>query len=297
MTGQWEPANAVERELAEALAAGDGARYAARLADAPLIVAEPPEPDTEEAQRVATMLPPAGRYVLVFTSRSALTHAMGPDATAYDGLDLTAVLQRWPDPAYQLAVDPGTPIATVLAPDELTRLAAGETSLVPLEEVREAVMAEAIDRLRRTCLRDLGADEVWRDAPAANPLEADLRAAAGRGDAHAFLDTLVPADVVVPTTAEVAGADRLYAPDFPWLVTGDAGSPVIPVFTSTAMLDRVAGAATHRVRAGFLDVAANWPGEEYVLCLDPGAATECVLTGDEVLALVAAVVDASPEAG
>lgn len=295
MTSQhWEPADAVERDLADALAAGDGARYAARLADAPLIVAEPPAAETDEARRVAALLPPAGRYVLVFTSRSALTAAMGPGATAYEGLDLPTVLQRWPDPGHRLAVNPGTPIAAVLSPDELSRIAAGATPLVPLEAIRDAVAADVVDRLRRACLRDLGADEEdlagWREAPAAGRLEADLRAAADRRDAHAFLDRLIPADVVVPTTSPVPGPDRLYEAEFPWLTTGDPRSPVIPVFTSVELLDRVAGAGTPRVETGFLDIAANWPGEEYVLCLDPGAATECVLTGAEVMDLVAAVI-------
>lgn len=294
MARSWQPANAVEREMAEALAAGDTARYAAQLARGRLIVAEPPEPGTPAAEQVAAALPTGDRYVLVFTSREAMTELLGAAATGYDGLDLAAVLQHWPDSRHLLAVNPGTPVATVLAPEEAAGLASGRASLVPLAAVVDAVRAEVLDRIRRSCLRDLGAGadqaEGWRDAPAGSRLEADLRQAAARRDVHTFIDLLIPADVVIPAQVEVSDVDSLYDGTFPWLVTGDPSTWAIPMFSSAALLERVAATGTPRLQAGFLDAVANWPGEEYTLCLDPGAASELILTGEEVRDLAEAVI-------
>ena len=119
---------------------------------------------------------------------------------------------------------------------------------------------------------------------------ADLRQAAARRDVHTFIDLLIPADVVIPAQVEVSDVDSLYDGTFPWLVTGDPSTWAIPMFSSAALLERVAATGTPRLQAGFLDAVANWPGEEYTLCLDPGAASELILTGEEVRDLAEAVI-------
>lgn len=152
---EWVPANEVERVMAEALAAADGARYARALQSAQLLVAEPPEPGSDQEQQVAELLPPGDPYVLAFTSPETLAWALG-DAD-YQELHFAALRQRWPDRRHQLAVNPGSPIATFLPPGAVSEIAEGKQSLVEVEAVTNVMAAEAVSQIRRLCLRDLAA--------------------------------------------------------------------------------------------------------------------------------------------
>lgn len=292
--GDWLPANAVEQEMADALAEQDGPAYARLLRSARLLVPELPPAGSEEAALLATELLPAGAsYLPVFTSPEALDWAFGDLAGGYEEIAFAALLQRWPDPRHRLAVNPGSPIATFLPPHAVADVAEGKQPLAALEDVQAEVADEALAQIRRICLQELGDQEsvdgaaALRDDPPANPLEATLRAAVERPDGEAFLEALLAADtVVLPTTEPVTDPDRILDEDFPWLVLGGDQVRAIPVFTSTAMLERTGAGDTPRIEIGMLPVLATWPGEDFLLYVNPGSVLELMLPGDTVLDLV-----------
>lgn len=287
--GDWRPANPVEQAMVEALAERDGPGYARLLRSARLLIPDLPPGDSPVVAALALRLPAGGRYRPVFTSREALAWALGGPAPACEEVDFPALLQRWPDPSVQLAVNPGSPIAMVMPPPALAELAEGRRSLVPTADVREALVSQ----IRHGCLQQLagpayvdGAGPL-RDDPPANPLEVALRDAVTAGDAHAYLRALLSArTVVLPTAAPVTDPDQILDGDFPWRVLGGDQLRAIPVFSSTAMLERTGAGGSPRVEIGMLPLVAAWPGEEFLLYVNPGSVLELILSGDGVLELV-----------
>lgn len=279
--------------MASALAAGDGEEYAKLLMSAPLSVPELPEPGTEPAREVAELLPPGTAYVLAYTSVSALAFALGDLAAGYQQLDFAALRQRWPDPGHQLAVNPGTPIAAFLPPQAVAEVAAGDRSLVPIEDLQRAMVDEAHTQIRRACLVELGGSLGSGAEPGADPaaapagaLEVALQAAVDREDGEAFLSALLAAQVILPTESPVPGPERIYDDGFPWRRTGSEQAPSIPVFGSAAALESTMAGDPPRIEVDFLDVLANWPDEAYALCFNPGRPTELILSGSTVLDLL-----------
>jgi hypothetical protein len=296
----WEPGDPVERELAAALARGDGPGYVRLLSSARLFVPLLPGPDADP--RVAGLLPPGAPYVLVFTSLESLSWALGDLAGEYGELDLAELRQRWPDPRHRLAVNPGSPIATFLPLDQLDQLAAGRRSLVAVGDVAQTVAEQERVRIRRACLRELAAGDpaaaAPRDDPPANPLETRLREASERADPTAFLWALLDARaVVVPTTAPVSDPARIHDDGFPWWILGGDELLAVPIFSSRAALERTGAAGTPSVEVPFLDVIDNWPGVAYPLVVNPGSVIELVLSGDQVADLVGAIADAIDQPG
>jgi hypothetical protein len=293
-SGGWLPTNPVEQGMADALAGGDGPAYARLLRSARLLVpALPPDGSEEAALLSAELLPPGAPYLPVFTSRTALDWALGDLAGGHEEVSFAALLQRWPDPRHRLAVNPGSPIAMFLLPHALADIAEGRQPLVALGDVQRAVADETLAQIRRICLRELGDIESvdgaggLRDDPPANPLEVALREAVERPDGEAFLEALLAADtLVLPTTEPVTDPDRILDDDFPWLVVGGDQVRAIPVFTSTAMLERTGAGDLPRIEIGMLPVLATWPGEEFVLYVNPGSVLELMLPGDTVLEIV-----------
>jgi hypothetical protein len=306
----WEPANALERDLAQALADGQGREYARLLRSARLLVPDLPEPGTQEEQLVAGLLPPGVPYVLAYTSPESLSWAWGHLAAGYEELDFATLRQRWPDRRHQLAVNAGCPIATFLSLQGVADLAEGRQSLLPMDGVSRVVADEALAQIRTSCLDELagsaggggerdganGAGEagiaVLRDDPPANALETALREAVATTDGEAFLRALLDdGPVLLLTAAPVADPDQIFDDGFPWRLLGGDQARAVPVFTSMAMLERTGAAGSTSVEVDFLHVLANWPGEDYLLCLNPGSILELFLTGETVLEVVASMAD------
>ncbi|MEV0698778.1 SseB family protein [Saccharopolyspora sp. NPDC050389] len=278
MDEQWQPANDVEHELVAALEAGDSKRFAEIVLSAPLYLPVLPEPGTELRQELDDLISLDRAHVLVFTSPAALSHVLGPFSLGCREVDAAALARNWPHPDYCFALNFDLPIGAMMSPDSLARMAVGEEFLVLAEDAEEVVQAQ----IRRDCLAELGDGAEPGAVPPTNELEEALAAAVERQDLDAYLAALVDADVVLPLSRPLT--DDVDGENFPWLLVGSA----IPVFTSTAMISRAAPKVEHFTQLPFLVLAANWPGEQHVLCLNPGSGTELIIGGDAVGEIVAA---------
>lgn len=183
----------------------------------------------------------------------------------------------------------GEEVITVRAewlPDPVTE-PREQRSLVAIDDVQEAVAAEAVARIRRQCRTGLVGEPDFVETAAANDLEAQLREALTKEDHDAFLLTLLSSNVVVLTERAVSDPDHIHDEYFPWRIVGDDESPLVPLFSSTTALRRAARPDPHWIEVSFLAVLANWPGPGHTLCFDPGTPTELILPGDTVLDLLA----------
>lgn len=297
MDSEWRPGNEVESEMLAALESGAGGRFAEILRSSPLYM--PTLVDGSPADWPDGLPRFDAEHVLVFTSPVTLYRSLAGYARGYEELTFEAIQQRWPDPGCHLLVNPGAPIGVMLTMRQVTDLAEGEEDLVPVEDVQDAVVDGLIGEVRRQCLAELGGDEdtaarvLAEVAP--NDLEKRLEQAVLDTDFDAFLLALLNSEIIVLTTRAVADPGQIMEPGFPWRVLGDEETPVIPVFSSTALLDQVSPEGPHRIQTSFLDLLAAWPSDEHILCFNPGTTTELVLPGGGVPELAAAVAEASSE--
>jgi hypothetical protein len=277
---EWQPTGEVERDLMAALEDEDGGWYARVVMSAPLYVPALPEHATEGWQELEERLSLEQEHVLAFTSPAALSQVLGRFAGSYVETGFAELVENWPNPSYLLPID------------VLADLAEGRESLVAVEDVQAVVRDEMHAQIRQLCLERLGNAPVpgGQDAPP-NELEAKLSDAVARQDGDAFLQALIGADVVVPTSRPALDPHQFDDRDFPWLAAGDTGLSVLMVFSSTSTLERVAVGDQPRVQVPFLAVLANWPSEEHILCFNLSAETELILPGDSVMELVAAVAE------
>ena len=290
MDFQWRPANQVESDMLAALQDGDSRRYAQLLREAQLYVPATPEPGGPWP----TSLPmPEGNHVIVFTSEESLDWALGGVVDSWRRSDIAALSEIHPGDA-QLVVDPGVPIGVYLVLGEVEDLAEGRQELVPVEDVQDAMVDEVLGEVRSLVLADLGGDaEAAAALQPANELEERLREAVSELDFDAFLLALIGADVVVPAAEPVADPAAMENGEFPWRILGDDETPVVPVFSSERALDTVAPGDGPRVTVSFLDVLLSWPGDDHVLCFNPGTSMELTLPGSGIPELVSAIAEAA----
>jgi hypothetical protein len=293
----WHPANDVEFALLSAVSEGDARGYARTVLSAPLYVPMPPTTDNEGWLRFVQGLGLDFAHVQAFTSFEGMSTVVTPFVSEYREGDFATLARFWPDPEVVLAINPGLPIEAVMPLNALTALAEGDESVLPAGELVDAVAEETQKRVRQACLTELGDGTAPTGPEPAGELEILLAAAADRGDANAFLESLLDAEVVVPTTHAAENPDMLTDTDVPWRIISVGGLPVIPVFTSTAMLDRVATAEQPRARVQFITVLACWPSEEHVLCLNPTSQTELLLSGEAIEDLISSLTGPMPEQG
>jgi hypothetical protein len=286
---EWRPANEVERELANALEAGDARGYARTVLTAPLYVPVPPDPNTRGWSELVEALELTGPHLQAFTSLDGLAMVVGRFVDQYRESDFATLARFWPDPAVPLALNPGLPINATLPLNALTGLANGDEALVLVDDVGTSLTEEAQTRIREACLAELGAEVPAYGSAVLGEWEIALTAAAEQGDVETFLGVLLEADVVVPTTAAVADPDLVTEPGFPWRTVSVGGLPVVPLFSSAAAL----AARQPRVQVPFLAALAGWPGEDHLLCFNPGGPTELVLSGQAIAELVDTVAAAS----
>ncbi len=298
MESGWQPANQHERDMLAAVEASDGMRYGQLLKSSILYV---PTLSEGSAETRPQTLPKANlNEVVAFTSPVTLFWVLGGLASRYESYDLAGLRERYPDPGCQLVVNPGLPIGVLVPLSDVEKLAAGEQDLVPVDDVLDAAVDGALAEVRRMCLEELGGDEDLAAAAinedSANELELGLMVAVADLDFDSFLSALVDSDVVVPTSRPVADPRQIADSGFPWWIVRGADTPVIPVFSSTHVLDRVASVNPPWIRVPFLDVLNNWPGAQHVLCVNPGTSAELTLPGTAVLELQSSIGDAPDEA-
>ncbi|WP_027931417.1 SseB family protein [Amycolatopsis thermoflava] len=291
----WQPDNEIEHALQAALAEGDGRRYAQLLLAAPVYLPVLPKRDTPEWHELVSLLPLEREHLLVFTSPRAMEAVLGPFAQDHVATTFGQIRAQWrPNSTLQLAINPGLPIGSVLSPDSLIALAQGREQLVAAADAQEAAFEQMRRQVRGLVLEEFGAGREPGPVPApSNDLETALVAAMGSQDENAYLEALVNGQVVVATTRPVQDPGE----DLPWRTTRRGDFPVVALFSSPAMLERVAPGQPHAT-VPFLGVLAQWPDEDHVLCFNPGTETELILSGEGVFELVEVIAGAlSPDAG
>ncbi|OXM72970.1 hypothetical protein CF166_12920 [Amycolatopsis sp. KNN50.9b] len=181
-------------------------------------------------------------------------------------------------------IDPGLPITAVLPPAVVPELAEGRQATAPVSELRDVVRDEVRRLVPLLSLAEFAGDREPRtDLPPSNALEHALAAALAERNEEAYMRALVSGEVVVPTTGPVPANDLPGIPPLPWRLAGTDEIPVITVFSSVAMLEEVAGKDQHYTTDLLFNVFIRWPDERHVLCVNPGAETEMVLSGQAVL--------------
>jgi hypothetical protein len=161
----WDPRNDVERQLFDAVGAGDLAAMIGILAAARLFLPGFADPGPEGGQRVLTRDRDSVPYLLAFTSPELMSRVVGVDD--WRQTSLSDLVRDWPDPTWGLAVNPATPIGVLVAPRQLATLVRSPASMAQFEPANE------VERLLRDALL----------AP----------------DGEVLLDVLVTAQVDVPT--------------------------------------------------------------------------------------------------
>ncbi|WP_027941965.1 SseB family protein [Amycolatopsis taiwanensis] len=290
MESVWQPANEIERELVRALEEEDSKRYAEIVLSAPLYLPVLPESGTPEWHELMRLLPMDDPHVIAYTSAETLAEVLGRFTRGHVETTYHAMAAGWPPEAgLSLALNPGLPIGFAGSVEAIYQLAEGRESLVAITDLQDAVLAEARTQIRQGVLAELGGGPP-ESAPA-NPLENELAEAIGKQDQEGYLAALLGGQVVVPTTEQVPGPAAIDAPGFPWQVRKIRDLPVITLFSSSAMMARIAPSVRHSLVVPFLGVIGNWPDDEHALCFNPGADSELILTGDGVMDLVGQVAE------
>ncbi|WP_030167156.1 SseB family protein [Spirillospora albida] len=105
--------SALERALAEAREGGDQQAYLRLLARAVLYLPSPGDP-AAAGQRYATARFGDGTFILAFTSPEAMDRSLQGQAVHHRRATLAELSRRWPNPEWQLAINPGLPSASYL---------------------------------------------------------------------------------------------------------------------------------------------------------------------------------------
>ncbi|KAA9166894.1 SseB family protein [Amycolatopsis acidicola] len=278
----WQPANELERGLLAATEGEDGREYARLVSTAPLYVPELPPRGSEDWRVLAEQIPAEEEwFVLAYTSPEALAAGLGRFARGHVAMSFSALRDRFPGAERLLFLDPGLPIGATLPLAQVVDIAEGKQPLLSDEEMGEMQREAVHEKVREICLDALGPPD-W--APGSE-LENELVRASGEQNGQAFLAALMDAELLVLTTRP--DADPL-GEGFPWHVLGPPGLPVIVAATAPELLK---SADSHVVRMPFVLLLANWPGEEFVLAVNPGTRTELILPGDIVLELMSDVAE------
>lgn len=286
----WEPATKIEQAMLAALSDGDSNRFVQLLKSATLYLPR----WIPSSGIIAEILPGVAEdQTVVFTSAETLFWSLGAAASGYDTYDLRLLVEQLSDQEAEMVINPGTPVGVLLSLSELDEVASGHQSLDSRQAVRDSVMDETLASVRAVCLDDLGGSQEAAEAASADStylteLESNLRSAVSDLDFDSFLATLVTSDVVVPTQ-HLPESEQLHDSHIRWRITGDAEIQIVPVFSSARMLKQIASQDIPHTRAHFTEVLRNWPGQDYVLCFNPGTGTELILPGASLTELLAAL--------
>jgi hypothetical protein len=143
----WQPANAAEEHMADALVRGDGREFFKVVSTAELFLpAFADQRNHTTMQRFVTALIFDLTFLLVFTSVKALVCFAGGVADAYTVTSYEELLQNWPDPLWRLAVNPGTPIDAYLPIEAVGPAADGRLAVPTLAEAMATAHQGAIGR-------------------------------------------------------------------------------------------------------------------------------------------------------
>ena len=267
----WEPANETELAMARAALAGDRREYFRILAGADLYLPQLLGDRDGEQRFITGEL--FGQTVLpVFTSVEALAFAAGTAADSYTVTSYPELRNKWPDPTWRLAVNPGLPLDAYVPIEAVEGAAIGDVTVPTMAEV----LVEAADD------EELG--DTIGTAPVDVPperVDAALREAAMAGNVGAYVEILLDALVLIPTEREVADPDEILQPGFPWRAAGTPEAPAIEVFTSAEALSRAHPDPPPSVQVALPFALACWP-EGHGLSVNPGSESHIDLPPDYV---------------
>ncbi|MCO6007052.1 SseB family protein [Actinoallomurus purpureus] len=198
-----------------------------------------------------------GRTVVpLFTGPSRMREVMGGHPFVLS--DLAKVLRFWPDAAWDLVINDGSPIGATIPGERITAL------------------SRRVD--------DDAADRLAADFPAQN--DAERRLFETRNDPDARLKTLLGASVFLPVwsrtppTVQTSPND----PAFPWSAVPVRGRASVLVFTSFDWMKEAVG-TTGFVMPTFADLLAGWPEPGWDVSVNPGTPIEIELSGEQIRAI------------
>lgn len=274
--GAWEPASEAETAMAAAVAAHDEIAYLKALSDESLWL-----PVTAEAAggrepvRWATSAAFGVTYVLAFTSAAALP----AEARHVRRTPLFEIVHAAAELGWGLAVDPGLPLQSFLAPQVMLDLKAWEPVWTPLDfALRKAVEADDRDAYMGALL----------DGALVLPLPAEEELAPPPGVEPAAPSDYWTAVASDPQVSAVISRD-VTDPEFPWWRTERVdGLPLILGFTSVAHLQAELGDRDYVV-VGFVEVVAAvvaaGPQDGGGLRLNPGGTNGVELPAEALRAM------------
>jgi hypothetical protein len=261
----WEPANDIERSMADALARRDTTEYFRAVAMATLILpAYLADQEAGRPQRMFTWDVEGERYVLAFTSVQAMADCLGTAADAYVTVGYRELVEKWPDATWRLAIDPESPIGAFADVQTVIQAALGEVQ-VPLPEGQAPA--------ERTTYRP------------ADDFERAIHMAVDDDDTDLLLDGLLLSTVFLPTARPVP-EEALGHPGFPWLLAVGEPVPTIWAFTSAG---RMAGTMTEpapSLQVDLIDVLRAWPDPSYRLAVNPGSELGMTFDGSQLPDLI-----------
>lgn len=249
----WQPSNDVERAMLAAAATDDRLEYFRIVAIADLYLPQLASDPVGE-QRFVTVQAFGHTLLPVFTSVPALVAQMGSLVDGYTVTSYAELRRKWPDPAWRLAVNPGTPLDAYVSVEAIAAAAVGDVDVPTMTElVVEAADAEA----RHERLAALHAERAAQGIP--ESVGAALHAAAAAGDVYGYVSLLLDTVVLLPTAAPVESAEAILEPGFPWRPTGPPDRPVIEVFTSAEAMSRATAPPAWHVAVALPFALAVWP--------------------------------------
>ncbi|GAA4632387.1 hypothetical protein GCM10023196_065620 [Actinoallomurus vinaceus] len=210
-----------------------------------------------------------GRTVVpLFTGPSRMREAMGGHPFILS--DLAKVLRFWPDPAWDLVINDGSPIGATIPGDRVTPLS-------------RRVDDEAAERLAS-------------DFPAQN--DAERRLFEARNDPDAHLQVLLEASVFLPVwsrtppTVQTPPSD----PAFPWAAVSVRGRASVLAFTSFDWMKEAVG-TTGFVMPTFADLLAAWQEPSWDVAVNPGTPIEIALSGEQIHAVATSLANRAATPG
>jgi len=149
MASEWQPTNEVETRLLTAIQSGDNPGFMAILAEAELYLPISAEAAAGQAPVAwATAVLEGRTQVIAFTSPAAMVQSTRGAVQNCRATPFRALAAAWPNPQWDLALDPLLPLESYLAPGDIVRLATHDLvdalSLPASQPARATVVQKAL---------------------------------------------------------------------------------------------------------------------------------------------------------
>ncbi|WP_207400715.1 SseB family protein, partial [Actinomadura roseirufa] len=184
-------ADLLEPRLAEAKERGDHTTYFSLLESADLVLpATGPAVEDPDRAELPTITIGSGIYVTVFTSPGTLARAGDQHPGLYRRTSFASLAAGWPDPEWQLAINPGLPSEVHLDASAIARLG-GSQRATPAPEPDVSNPYGAVDPNALSGPNPVAGGSL----PSANGSRAASNGAPYSDDAHTAIDSYTVADL------------------------------------------------------------------------------------------------------